>query len=116
MRTQAIAMMVAAPLLALGGPQAAACWGTGHGYAATTAAAPLAPRRYGYMSYGYSSPGYYGGYYGGPILAGTGVRRPVAAAAVVRRNYGYGGRAVVPRVGSGARIGRTGPGNRGRGR
>ena len=110
-RTIAAALVVAAPLLALGAPQAAACWGTGYGYGATTAATPLAPRRYGYTSYGYSSPGYYGGYYGG-----IGVRRPVAAAAIVRRNYGYGGRAVVPRVGSGARIGRTGPGNRGRGR
>ena len=87
MRTQAIAMVVAAPLLALGIPQAAA----------------------------YTTP-YYDGGVTRPILAATGVRRPVAAAAVVRRNYGYGGRAVVPRVGSGARIGRTGPGNRGRGR
>jgi hypothetical protein len=110
-RTITAALVVAAPILALGSPQAAACWDTGRGYGATTAAAPVAPRRYGYMSYGYSSPAYYDGYYGG-----IGVRRPVAAAAVVRRNYGYGGRAVVPRVGSGARIGRTGPGNRGLGR
>ncbi len=110
-RTITAALVVAAPILALGSPQAAACWDTGRGYGATTAAAPVAPRRYGYMSYGYSSPAYYDGYYGG-----IGVRRPVAAAAVVRRNYGYGARAVVPRVGSGARIGRTGPGNRGRGR
>ena len=88
MRTLAIAMVVAAPLPALGSPQAAA----------------------------YTSPYYYDGG-ARPILAGTAVRRPVAAAAVVRRNYGYrGGRAVVPRVGSGARIGRTGPGNRGLGR
>ena len=106
MRTQAIAIVVAAPLLALGIPQAAA----------------------------YTTP-YYDGGITRPILAATGVRRPVAAAAVVRRNhgypgvrrpaaaaavvrrnYGYGGRAVVPRVGSGARIGRTGPGNRGLGR
>jgi hypothetical protein len=87
MRTQAIAMVVAAPLLALGIPQAAA----------------------------YTTP-YYDGGIARPILTLTAVRRPVAAAAVVRRNYGYQGRAVVPRVGSGARIGRTGPGNRGRGR
>ena len=100
MRTQAIAMLVAAPLLALGIPQAAA----------------------------YTTP-YYDGGITRPILAGTAVRRnpaaaaavvrrnPAAAAAVVRRNnYGYRGRAVVPRVGSGARIGRTGPGNRGLGR
>ena len=87
MRTQAIAMVVAAPLLALGIPQAAA----------------------------YTTPYYYGGI-ARPILALTAVRRPAAAAAVVRRNYGYRGRAVVPRVGSGARIGRTGPGNRGLGR
>ena len=80
-------MVVAAPLLALGIPQAAA----------------------------YTTP-YYDGSIARPILAATAVRRPVAAAAVVRRNYGYQGRAVVPRVGSGARIGRTGPGNRGVGR
>ncbi|MFZ0849590.1 MAG: hypothetical protein WAO08_10355 [Hyphomicrobiaceae bacterium] len=88
MRTQAIAavMVVAAPLLVLGSLQAVACWGTA-GYGYQTAAVT-------------------------PVA----VRRPVAAAAVVRRNYGYGGRAVVPRVGSGARIGRTGPGNRGLGR
>ena len=88
MRTQAMAMVVAAPLLALGSPQAAA----------------------------YTTPYNYDGIITRPILAGTAVRRPVAAAAVVRRNYGYRGRAVVPRVGSGARIGRTGPGNRGLGR
>ncbi|MFZ0852417.1 MAG: hypothetical protein WAO08_24830 [Hyphomicrobiaceae bacterium] len=84
MRTQAIAavMVVAAPLLVLGSPQAAACWDTA-GY----------------------------GYQNGAVVSPVAVRRPVAA--VVRRNYGYGGRAVVPRVGSGARIGRTGPGNRG---
>ena len=88
MRTQAIAaaMVVAAPLLVLGSPQAAACWDT--------------------AGYGYT----------GAVVTPVAVRRPVAAAAVVRRNYGYGGRAVVPRVGSGARIGRTGPGNRGLGR
>jgi hypothetical protein len=89
MRTQAIAMVVAAPLLALGIPQAAA----------------------------YTTPSYDGSIIARPILAATAVRRPAAAAAVVRRNYGYqGSRAVVPRVGSGARVGRTGPGNRGVGR
>ena len=56
------------------------------------------------------------GYQTATVVTPVAVRRPVAAAAVVRRNYGYGGRAVVPRVGSGARIGRTGPGNRGLGR
>ena len=50
MRTQAIAMVVAAPLLALGIPQAAA----------------------------YTTP-YYDGGIARPILAGTAVRRPVAA-------------------------------------
>ncbi len=49
MRTQAIAMVVAAPLLALGIPQAAA----------------------------YTTP-YYDGDITRPILAATGVRRPVA--------------------------------------
>ena len=46
-RTIAAALMVAAPLLALQSPQAAAfgCWGTGHGYTASTAATPVAPRR-----------------------------------------------------------------------
>ena len=43
-RTIAAALVVAAPLLALGSPQAAACWETG-------------------SSYRYSSPAYYGGYY-----------------------------------------------------
>ena len=52
-RTIAAALVAAAPFLALLSPQAAACWGTGYGYTATTAAAPVAPRRYGYMSYGY---------------------------------------------------------------
>jgi hypothetical protein len=83
MRTQAIAavMVVAASLLVLGSPQAAAYWGkAGYGYQTAAVVTPVA------------------------------VRRPVAAAAVVRRG------AVVPRVGSGARIGRTGPGNRGLGR
>ena len=63
-RTIAAALVVAAPLLAVGSPQAAACWET-YGYGSTTAGTPVAPRRYGYMSYGYSSPAYYGGYYGG---------------------------------------------------
>jgi hypothetical protein len=60
--------------LRLGAPQAAACWGTGYAYRATTAATPLAPRRYGYMSYGYSSPAYFGGYYGG-YYGGIGIGR-----------------------------------------
>ena len=47
-RTIAAAFVVAAPLLALGSPQAAACWETGY-------------------RYGYSSPAYYGG--------GIGIRR-----------------------------------------
>jgi hypothetical protein len=102
MRTRIIAatLMVAAPLLALESPEAAAffdCWRTGHGYAASTAATPVAPRRrYGYTSYDYSSPGYY---YGGRIgYRGVGWRR----------GYGYGvgaGRVGVGRVGVG-RVGR----------
>ena len=50
-RTIVAALVVAAPLLALESPQAAAfgCWTTGHGYTATTAATPVVPRRrYGY--------------------------------------------------------------------
>ena len=35
-RTIAAALVVAAPLLALGSPQAAACWDTGYGYTATS--------------------------------------------------------------------------------
>ena len=59
LRTIAAALVVAAPLLALESPSAAACWeGRGYGYAAAGYAAP----RRGYMSYGYSSPAYYGGY------------------------------------------------------
>ena len=95
-RAIAAALMVAAPLLALESPQAAAfdCWGTGHGYTASTAATPVAPRRrYGYMSYDYSSPAYYGGRVG---YRGVGWRR----------GYGYGvGRVGVGRVGVGG-IGR----------
>ena len=53
-RTIAAALAVAAPLLALGSPQAAACWGTDYGYGLTASATPIAPRRHGYMSYGYS--------------------------------------------------------------
>jgi hypothetical protein len=75
-------MVVAAPLLVLGSPQAAAC---------------CTPAGYGYQT--------------AAVVTPVAVRRPVAAAAVVRR-----GGVVVPRVGSGARIRRTGPGNRGLGR
>jgi hypothetical protein len=81
MRTQAIAaVMAVAAPLWVLGSLQAVAWGTA-GYGYQTAAVT-------------------------PVA----VRRPVAAAAVVRRG------AVVPRVGSGARIGRTGPGNRGLGR
>ena len=97
-RTIAAGLVVAAPLLALGSPQAAACWDRGYGYGATTAATPVAPRRYGYTSYGYSSPGYY---YGGRVgYRGVGWRR----------GYGYG--VGVGRVG----VGRVGVGRVGRGR
>ena len=93
-RAIAAALVVAAPLLALGSPQAAACWGTGYGYGATTAARPIAPRR-GYMSYGYSSPAYYGG---------IGIRRVGYYRGVgLRSGYGYRGIGV-GRVGVG-RIG-----------
>ena len=89
-RTIAAALVAIAPLVALGSPQAAACWGTGYGYTATTTAAtpvaPVAPRRYGYMSYGYSSPAYYDGYYGGRVgYRGVGWRR----------GYGYRALALV---------------------
>ena len=97
-RTIAAALVVAAPLLALESPQAAACWGTGYGYTATAAATPVAPRRYGYMSYDYSSPTYYGGYYGG---IGLGVGRVAVRRAVYRGGIGVG------RVGLG-RVGRIG--------
>ena len=88
MRTQAIAMVVAAPLLALGIPQAAA----------------------------YTTPYYDGSIIARPILAATAVRRPVAAAAVVRRNYGYQGRSCrAPRgVGRPHRPHRPGQQRRGR--
>lgn len=72
-----VAFVVAAPLLALGSPQAAACWET--------------------ASYRYSSPANYGGYY-----RGTGIRRVgyLGYRSVGwRRGYGVG------RVGVG-RIGR----------
>ena len=124
-RTIAAAFVVAAPLLALGSPQAAACWGSGYGYAATDAIAPVAPRRYGYMGYGYSSPGYYGGYYGysspgyyggyygysspayyGGYYGGVGYQ-----GVGWRRGYGYRGIGV-RRVG----VGRVGVGRIGRGR
>ena len=87
-RTIAAALVVAAPLLAVGSPQAAACWETGYRYGGT----PVGPRRYGYMSYGYSSPAYYGGYYGG-----VGVRR-VGIGRVGVRRVGVG-RVGVGRVG-----------------
>jgi hypothetical protein len=114
-RTIAAALVVAAPLLALGSPQAAACWGTGYGYTATGAATPVAPRRYGYMSYGYSSPTYYGGYggyYGG---IGLGVGRVAVRRAVYRGSGYYGG---VRRVGyrGGIGVGRVGVGRVGVGR
>ena len=59
-RTIAVALVVAAPFLALESPQAAAfdCWTTGHGYTAatatttTTTTTTVAPRRrYGYLGY-----------------------------------------------------------------
>ena len=53
-RTIAAAFVVAAPLLALGSPQAAACWETGY-------------------RYGYSSPAYRG-YYGGVGIRRVGYR------------------------------------------
>ena len=109
-RTIAAALLAAAPLLALGSPQAAACWGwgTGYGYTATTAAAPVAPRRYGYMSYGYSSPTYYGGYYGG--YGGYGIARGIARRNIRRAAYGgigYRG-GVGVRRGLGVGVGRVG--------
>ena len=94
-RTIAAALVLAAPLVALESPQAAACWGTGwgSGYGYTAAATPVTPRRYGYTSYGYSAPAYYGGRVG---YRGVGWRR----------GYGYGvGRVGVRRVGVG-RVGR----------
>jgi hypothetical protein len=83
LRTIAAALMVAAPLLGLGSPQAAACWERGY-------------------SYGYSSPTYYRGYYGG-----IGIRRVGYRAVGWRRGYGYRG-VGVGRVG----VGRVGVGRR----
>ena len=105
-RTIAAALVVATPLLALESPQATACWGwgTGYGYTATTAAAPVAPRRYGYMSYGYSSPTYYGGY------GGYGIARGIARRNIRRAAYGgigYRG-GVGVRRGLGVGVGRVG--------
>jgi hypothetical protein len=103
-RAIAAALVVATPLLALESPQAAACWGTGYGYTATTAATPLAPRRYGYMSYGYSSPAYYGGY------GGYGIGRGIARRNIRRAAYGgigYRG-GVGVRRGLGVGVGRVG--------
>ena len=76
MRKQIVAaVVVAAPLLALGSPQATACWERGYGY-------------------GYSSAAYYGG--------GVGVRRVGYRAVGWRSGYGY--RAIgVGRVGIGRR-------------
>ena len=120
-RTIAAALVAAAPFLALLSPQAAACWGTGYGYTATTAAAPVAPRRYGYMSYGYSSPAYYGGYYGGYGGyyggLGYGIGRAAVRRAVWRGGGYYGGvRRVGYRGGIGVGVGRVGVGRIGRGR
>lgn len=122
-RTIAAALVVGAPLLALGSPKAAACWDTGYGYGATTAIAPAAPRRYGYMGYGYSSPAYDGGYYRpayfGGYYGGIGYR-----GAGLGHGYGYRGigvgRVGVGRVGGygyrGIGVGRVGVGRIGRGR
>ncbi len=76
MRKQIVAaVVVAAPLLALGSLPATACWETGY-------------------RYGYSSPAYYGG--------GIGVRRVGYRAVGWRSGYGY--RAIgVGRVGIGRR-------------
>jgi hypothetical protein len=111
-RTIAAALMVAAPLLVLESPSAAACWeGRGYGYAAAGYAAP----RYGYRSYGYASPAYYGGYggyYGG---LGYGIGRVAVRRAVWRGGGYYGG---VRRVGyrGGIGVGRVGVGRVGVGR
>ena len=105
-RTIAAALMVAAPLLVLESPSAAACWeGRGYGYGAAGYAAP----RYGYMSYGYSSPpttalGYYGGY------GGYGIARGIARRNIRRAAYGgigYRG-GVGVRRGLGVGVGRVG--------
>ena len=111
-RTIAAALVVAAPLLVLESPSAAACWeGGGYGYTAAGYAAP----RYGYRSYGYSSPAYYGGYggyYGG---LGYGIGRVAVRRAVWRGGGYYGG---VRRVGyrGGIGVGRVGVGRVGVGR
>jgi hypothetical protein len=77
LRTIAAALVVAAPLLALASPQAAACGYTGY-------------------RYGYSSPAYYRGY------SGIGIRRVGYRAVGWRGGYGY--RAVgIRRVGVGRR-------------
>ena len=104
----------------LGGRRASSCaWeppgrsllGLGYGYGYTAAAAPVAPRRYGYMSYGYSSPTYYGGYggyYGG--YGGYGIARGIARRNIRRAAYGgigYRG-GVGVRRGLGVGVGRVG--------
>jgi hypothetical protein len=76
LRMIAAAFVIAAPLLALGSPQAAACWERGFGYR-------------------YSSPAY--GYYGG-----VGIRRVGYRAVGWRRAYGYRG-VGIGRVGIGRR-------------
>jgi hypothetical protein len=100
-RTIAAALVVAAPLLVLESPSAAACWGgRGYGYGAAGYAAP----RYGYMSYGYSSPAYYGGY------GGYGIARGIARRNIRRAAYGgigYRG-GVGVRRGLGVGVGRVG--------
>ena len=93
-RTITAALVVAGLLVAIESSQAAACWGTGYGYRASTVATRVAPRVYGYRSYGYSSPAYYRGRVG---YRGVGWRR------------GYGYRA----IGVG-RVGRVGVGRVGR--
>ena len=99
-RTIAAALVVAAPLLVLESPLAAACWeGSGYGYAAAGYAAP----RYGYMSYGG-----YGGYYGG--YGGYGIGRGIARRNIRRAAYGgigYRG-GVGVRRGLGVGVGRVG--------
>ena len=97
-RTIAAALVVAAPLLVLESPSAAACWeGRGYGYGAAGYAAP----RYGYMSYGYSSPAYYGGY---------GIARGIARRNIRRAAYGgigyRGGVGVRRGLGVGVGVGR----------
>ena len=99
LRTIAVALVVAAPLLVFEGPSAAACW-EGSGYAAAGYAAP----RRGYMSYGYSSPAYYGGY------GGYGIARGIARRNIRRAAYGgvgYRG-GVGVRRGLGVGVGRVG--------